>query len=60
MNMHDNGKLVYILEQHCQEVLEVSPTTITVNGSYTIEGRPFCQKDILPANLVAIRDWLGY
>jgi len=54
------NRLIAFLNAHSVDIITTTETTITVSGMYCRDGVAFSQPDVLPANLEAIRNYLGY
>ena len=52
--------LINFLKSHYISVLGNTDSTITVQAVYSKGGARFTQTEIIPANMKAVRDWLGY
>lgn len=60
LNAGDNWKLCSYLLDHDIEILYVTPDTICVNTKSVRAGKLELTSEIIGANMVSIRNYLGY
>ena len=60
MQCFDNYKLVGYLMEHGVEILYCTPSTICVNTKYTQHGKLKLTSEVISANMVSVRNYLGY
>jgi len=52
--------LIKYLQQHSINVLSAHEGKIVVEAVYSKDGVAFSQEEVIEADFVAVRDWLGY